>query len=86
MYYLRSNCQDYINHGLFGKCAETIRKELGIPKPQLLRDHYCHEALRRIDILQSIACANILNRDVEPQQAVRDALTMMNFATMEYKK
>ena len=82
--YLRSNYQDEINCSLFGKTAYTIRKELGIPKPELLRDHYCHEALRRIDIIQSIAAANIINKDVEPQQAVKEALHMMKFDVIDY--
>lgn len=83
--YLKSNCQDLINHGLFGKCAWIIRKELEIPKPQLLRDHYSHEPLRRIDIIQSVASANIINKDVEPQTAVKEALAMMNFNIIDYR-
>lgn len=84
MIYLRSNCQDLINLGLFGKCAWIIRKELELPKPRLLRDHYTHEPLRRIDLIQSIASANIINKDVEPQTAVKEALSMMNFSVIDY--
>lgn len=79
-----SNCQDCVNRGLFGKDASTIREELGVK--DLLRDHYGQVALKRIDLIQSLAAASIVHRDVNPMDAVRSALEMYKFEVINYKE
>lgn len=81
-----SNCQDCLNRGLFGKDASTIREELGIKSGELLRDHYGQNALRRIDLIQSLAAASIVHRDTEPLVAVKEALGMYSFDVMDYRE
>jgi hypothetical protein len=83
--FIYSNCQNAVNRGLFGKDAATIRKELGIKDTELLRDHYGEAALRRLDLIQSLASANIVHRDIEPLQAVKESLAMYNFEVIDYR-
>lgn len=82
--FIYCNCQKAVNKGLFGKSASEIRMELGVT--DLLRDHYGEAALRRLDLVQSLASANIIHRDIEPLQAVKDALAMYNFEVMDYRE
>jgi hypothetical protein len=84
--FVYSNCQDAINRGLFGKCAAAIRTELGIGDKSLLRDHYGMTALRRLDLVQAVAAANIVNQDAEPLSAVKSALAIFNFEVMDYRE
>ena len=81
--FVYSNCQDAINRGLFGKAAAAIREELGVSN--LLRDHYGQTALKRIELIQSLAAANIIHRNVEPLDAVKSALEMYSFEVIDYK-
>lgn len=78
-----SNCQDCVNRGLFGKDASIIREELGVKN--LLRDHYGQVSLKRIDLIQSLAAASIVHRDINPLDAVRSALEMYRFEVINYK-
>ncbi len=80
--FIYPNCQDALNRGLFGKAAKTIREELGVS--DLLRDHYGEVALRRIDLVQALAAANIVNLDVEPLDSVKNALEVFNFNVVDY--
>ena len=81
--FIYSNCQNAVNRGLFGKDASTIREELGVA--DLLRDHYGETALRRLDLVQSLAAASIVHRDIEPLEAVKRALAMYNFEATDYR-
>lgn len=81
--FIYSNCQNAVNRGLFGKDASTIREELGVA--DLLRDHYGEAALRRLDLVQSLAAASIVHRDIEPLEAVKQALAMYNFEATDYR-
>jgi hypothetical protein len=78
-----SNCQDCLNRGLFGKDASAIRQELGVK--DLLRDHYGSVSLKRIDLIQSLAAASIVHRDVNPLDAVKSALDTFKFEIISYK-
>lgn len=82
--FLYCNCQKAVNRGLFGKTAVEIREELGVK--DLLRDHYGERALRRIDLIQSLASASIVHRDIEPLAAIKGALEMYNFEVIDYKE
>lgn len=82
--FLYCNCQKAVNKGLFGKSAGDIREELGVK--DLLRDHYGEVALRRLDLIQSLASASIVHRDIEPLQAIKEALLMYNFDVMDYRE
>jgi len=78
------NCQDALNRGLFGMSASQIRKELNVS--DLLRDHYGETALRRLDLVQPLAAARIINEDMEPLESVKAALAMFAFEEIDYKE
>lgn len=80
--FVYSNCQDCINRKLFGKAASAIREELKVA--DLLRDHYGQVALKRIELIQSLAAANIIHRNIEPLEAVKSALEMYGFEVIDY--
>ena len=84
--WIYSNCQDAVNRGLFGKAAKKIREELGIGDSKLLRDHYGRRALRRLEVIQSLACRYILNSDTEPQDAVKKAVGEFNYGIIDYRE
>lgn len=79
-----SRVLDAINLGLFGKRAQVIKKELGI-KSGLNRDHFGVESLKRIDMIQRLAQAQIEHHGSEPKQAVEKSLALMNYKTIHYK-
>lgn len=68
---VKSSCPQvhYINSfkamsiGLFGKSPKRIKEELGIFKGELNRDHFGRESLARIESVQRLAKANLLNGD-----------------------
>jgi hypothetical protein len=68
-----------------GKTPQLSAKELGIKDTELLRNHYGEAALRRLDLIQSLASANIVHRDIEPLQAVKESLAMYNFEVIDYR-
>lgn len=78
-----SLCQDCINKALFGKAAKAIREDLGVT--DLLRDHYGTMALRRLDLIQSLASAMVINQNMEPLEATKYAVKLYNFDVIDYK-
>jgi hypothetical protein len=70
--------------GLFGKEPNQIKAELGITKGELNRDHFNDEALRRIDMVQTLAKANLEN-GLRPTDAVNSAITLFKFSVIDYK-
>ena len=77
------NC---LNRGLFGKDSATIKKELGITKGKLNRDHFGTEALKRIEMIQRIAEAQVMHHGKRPKDAVKFAIAMLSYGIIDYKK
>lgn len=76
---------DALNVGLFGKKAKQIKEELGIPKGKLNRDNFGEESLKKIDMIQRIAEAQIIHHEKQPLEAVQTALLVMNYSVSNYK-
>ncbi|NEP57897.1 MAG: KilA-N domain-containing protein [Symploca sp. SIO2G7] len=81
--FIYSNCQNTLNRRLFGKPAKTIREELEVSN--LLRDHYGETALRRLDLVQALAAATIVNQGIEPHDATKQALAIYSFEVADYQ-
>ena len=77
---------DTLNVGLFNKRAKTIKKELGISKGALNRDHFGKDALKRIEMIQRIAEAQIMSFDKHPVEAVQFALNVLNYDVIDYQQ
>lgn len=75
---------DTLNVGLFGKRSRIIKKELGIGKSKLNRDHFGKDALKRIEMIQRIAEAQIMSFDKHPVEAVQFALNVLNYDVIDY--
>jgi len=80
--FIYSNCQDTVNRGILGKMAKKIRAE--IDTSGLLRDNYTVEALERIKTVQRLAAIQVTNKEIEPLQAVRNALEFCGYEVIEY--
>ncbi|GIW59554.1 MAG: hypothetical protein KatS3mg087_0620 [Patescibacteria group bacterium] len=78
------NCQDKINRGLFGKSAKKIREELG-SVANLLRDNYGSKALKRLDVVQRLACRYITKSDIEPKEAIAKAVDQFSYGIINYQ-
>lgn len=76
---------DTLNLGLFGKKSKQIKEELGIPKGKLNRDNFGEESLKKIDMIQRIAEAQIIHQEKEPVESVKFALAMMSYSISNYK-
>lgn len=77
---------DCLNVGLFGKESATIKKELGITKGKLNRDHFGTDALKRIEMIQRIAEAQVMHHGKRPKDAVKFAIAMLSYGIIDYKK
>lgn len=77
---------DLLNMGLFGKKSKQIKTELGISKGQLNREHFGEESLKRIDMIQRIAEAQILYSFVVPMVAVEFALKTLHYSVIDFKR
>jgi hypothetical protein len=82
--HMYSNYQDAINRGLFGKPAKQIREILGLPDGELLRNHYGKAALVNIESIQRLA-AQLINQDVLPLDAVKQALSLYKYPVIDFK-
>ena len=72
-----------LNVGLFGMEAKDIRAELGIGKSTLNRDHFGKQALKRIEIVQRLAEAQ-MRRGKVPVDAVNFAIDNLNYQVSSY--
>jgi hypothetical protein len=77
---------DALNLGLFGVKAAKIKKELGISKNALNRDHFGKEALTRIEVIQRIAEAQILYHCKTPVDAINIAISTMGYDQIHWKE
>jgi len=76
---------DALNKALFGKRSRVIRAILGIGKNTLNRDHFGEESLKKIEMIQRIAEAQIDYQDVKPIDAVKFAVGIMNYQISDFK-
>ena len=77
---------DTLNLGLFGKRSQDIKTELRIGKSKLNRDHFGRESLKRIEMIQRIAEAQVTHGDMKPCQAVNWAITKMHYGVMDFRE
>jgi|GEM_PF-1258606 len=77
---------DALNLGLFGKKSKKIKEILNIGKNQLNRDHFGEKSLKRIEMIQRIAEAQMCYHNLKPVEAVKSALALMNYATSDFKE
>ena len=81
-----SEALDCLNIGLFGKRSKEIKEELGIGKNQLNRNHFGKESLKKIEMVQRIAQAQIEHLGLSPIEAVGFAIKTMNYSISDYRK
>ena len=74
---------DALNVGLFGMEAREIKAELGIGKSMLNRDHFGKQALKRIEMVQRLAEAQ-MRRVKVPVDAVNFAIDNLNYQVSSY--
>ena len=70
---------DLLNLGLFGKKSKEIKEDLGIGKNALNRDHFGKQSLKRIEMVQRLAEAQMSYHDNNPLNAVEYALIQMGY-------
>ena len=80
-----SEAFDSLNLGLFGKRSRDIKAILEIGKNTLNRDHFGKESLKKIEMIQRIAEAQIDHQDVKPIDAVKFAVGIMNYQISDFK-
>lgn len=81
-----SNSMDAINRALFGKTAKQIREEVGAAEGQLTRDHFGHQALFNIGLLQYQA-AKAMQRDLQlrPVDAIKMTAERLQLDVIDFK-
>ena len=77
---------DALNLGLFGMKAKDIRELLGIKKGGLNRDHFGKSSLKKIEMVQRIAEAQITHQGASPVDAVNFALNTMNYEIAHFSE
>jgi hypothetical protein len=80
-----SEAFDALNKALFGKKSRDIKAILGIGKNTLNRDHFGKESLKKIEMIQRIAEAQIDHQDVKPVDAVKFAVGIMNYQVSDFR-
>jgi hypothetical protein len=80
-----SEAFDALNKALFGKKSRDIKAILGIGKNTLNRDHFGKESLKKIEMIQRIAEAQIDHQDVKPIDAVKFAVGIMNYQISDFR-
>ena len=81
-----SEAFDALNLGLFGKRSRDIKKILDIGKNTLNHDHFGQESLKKIEMIQRIAEAQIDYQDFKPVEAVKFAVGIMNYQVSDFKE
>ena len=77
---------DALNFGLFGKRARDIKKILGITKGELNRDHFGKNSLKKIEMIQRIAEAQMDYHNKKPIEAVKSAIALMNYQVGDFRE
>lgn len=73
--FIYSNVSDCLNRGLLGKTSKQLCEELKIDKDRL-RDAFNEQTLKNIDYLEQNALKLIDRRNVEPMEAMKEALAL----------
>lgn len=81
-----SDAFDALNLGLFGLKAKEIRNILGIGKNKLNRDHFGRQSLKRIEMIQRIAEAQVTHCDMSPPDAVNWAIAKMHYDQIDFSE
>lgn len=76
---------DKLNVGLFGMKAKQIKKALGIGKNALTRNHFGEKSLKKIEMVQRIAEAQITYQGKNPVDAVDFAIKTMNYQIGDFR-
>ncbi|AFZ15755.1 hypothetical protein Cri9333_5000 (plasmid) [Crinalium epipsammum PCC 9333] len=77
---------DTLNFALFGKRSKTIKEILGIGKSALNRDHFGQNSLKKIEMIQRIAEAQIKYESKKPVEAVKFAAAVMNYQVSDFRE
>lgn len=80
-----SEAFDALNKALFGKKSRDIKAILEIGRNTLNRDHFGRESLKKIEMIQRIAEAQIDHQDVKPVDAVKFAVGIMNYQVSDFR-
>lgn len=81
-----SEAFDCLNKALFGLKSKEIKEILGIGQSQLNRDHFGRESLIKIEMVQRIAEAQMEYHARTPLEAVKTAVTMMNYQVADFRE
>lgn len=80
-----SEAFDALNLGLFGMKSQKIKNILNIGKNSLNRDHFGQSSLKKIEMVQRIAEAQIAYQGKNPVQSVKFAVALMNYQTSDFR-
>lgn len=73
--FIYSNCSDCLNKFILGHKAKAAKEVLGLSKDSLLRDAIPADALVELDAVERIAGILIVDFDINPLDAVKQAIT-----------
>lgn len=80
-----SEAFDALNFGLFGMKSQKIKNILSIGKNSLNRDHFGQSSLKKIEMVQRIAEAQIAYQGKNPVQSVQFAVGVMNYQISDFR-
>jgi hypothetical protein len=72
--FIYSNVSDAVNKAVFGKTAKQLRVERNLPDNIPLRDTHDADSLKLIDRIEDFAVRLIHRQDLEPLEAIKQAI------------